>query len=127
MFYETEVEIEHIVFLTEIFQRVVIEGYEHSDEQDYKLIGMTLKKLEYYNMVQLMELLEYFAEHGLKKVTSMAGWLLWAFKNPTVAMQPYNTLNYKPNHGGANDDKKQYRKATGRNYYDGIFGARAVQ
>lgn len=116
----TKVDIEHIQFLTNIFQEVRTEGYMHDYDGDYKLIGMALKKTENYNMVLLMEMMEYFKKFGIKEVKSMRGWLIWAFKNPKTAMQPYNTIDLQKNRGAVNE-KREASKATGRDYYDQLF------
>lgn len=116
----TKVDIEHIQFLTNIFQEVRTEGYMHDYDGDYKLIGMALKKTENYNMVLLMEMMEYFKKFGIKEVKSMRGWLIWAFKNPKTAMQPYNTIDLQKNRGAAND-VQQARHGNSNNYYDNLF------
>lgn len=116
----SKVDVEHIRFLTEIFQEIRIIGYDHDYEGDYKLIGNALKKTKNYNMVQIMDLLEYFKKHGLKNITSMSGWLIWAFKNPQTAMQPFNTIDLAKVEVSANE-RREAVQATDRNYYDQFF------
>jgi hypothetical protein len=116
----TKIDPEHIKFLTNIFQEVRTEGFMHDYDGDFKIVGMALKKTKEYDMIQLMNLMEYFKQHGLKEVKSMQGWLIWAFKNPQTAMQPFNTIDLQKNRGAVNE-QREASKATGREYYDQLF------
>lgn len=116
-----KVPIEEIRFLTAIFHEIRTENYMHDYTGDYKLIGQALKTAKDYDMVKLMRLMEYFRNHGIKEVTSMQGWLIWAFKNPDTAMQPYNTIDLQNNRKQTNNARRNASRATEREYYDKMF------
>lgn len=116
-----KIPLEEIRFLTAIFHEIRTENYMHDYTGDYKLIGQALKTAKEYDMVKLMKLMEYFRNHGIKEVTSMQGWLVWAFKNPDAAMQPYNTIDLQNNRKGVVNAQREASKATERDYYDNMF------
>lgn len=118
-----KIEVEHIQFLTGIFQEIRTENYMHDYDGDYKIIGMALKRAKEYDMVVLMELMEYFKQHGLKEVKSMQGWLIWAFKNPKTAMQPFNTIDLQKKRGAVNGAQQESKRATSRDYYEDLFNS----
>lgn len=117
-----KVDVEHIQFLTGIFQEVRTENYMHDFDGDFKIIGTALKRVKDYDMVALMNLMEYFKLHGLKEVKSMQGWLIWAFKNPSTAMQPFNTIDLQKKRG-ASSERTNAKRATSREEYDQLFNS----
>lgn len=118
---QSKVNAEHIKHLTNIFQEVRTENYMHDYDGDFKMLGATLKRVKDYDIEVLEKVLQYFKRYGLKEVEKMQGFLIWAFKNPYTAMQPYNTIDLqKGNRRGVRNERK-VKKPQSREYYDELF------
>lgn len=112
-----KIDAEHIVYLVDKFKQIDVDGYEHDDKKDYKMIGMALKKAGAYDMMQLEGLLDFYMTHGMKHMQSLQGFLVWAFKNPLQARSKnYVHKGVRIVHGTATETKPR-----GRDFYDNLF------